>query len=152
VVSEESLAIVAKQLRVDNFIIIGKGEEYSGGRSKKALLADCVEAIFGAYYLDVGFKSAQEFIQRLMIPVIQSVLQNKHRKDYKTLLQEYVQKKYKTYPKYDLVKRTGPEHENTFWVEVTVHKNTYGPASGPNKKEAEQSAAKIAYDELCDDR
>lgn len=148
VVSEESLAAIAKRLRVDNFIIIGKGEEYSGGRSKKALLADCMEAIFGACYLDAGFKSAQEFIQTLLVPVIESVLQNKHRRDYKTLLQEYVQKTYKTYPAYELIKRTGPEHDNTFFVQVTVQKKTYGPASGNNKKEAEQSAAKMAYEQL----
>lgn len=148
VVSEESLANVAKKLRVDNFILIGKGEEFSGGRSKKALLADCMEAIFGAYYLDSGFRAAQDLIQRFLVPEIQIVLANKHRKDYKTLLQEYVQKTYKTYPRYDVMKKTGPEHDNTFWVQVTVHKHVYGPASGGNKKEAEQSAAKIAYDAI----
>ncbi|MDD2296576.1 MAG: ribonuclease III, partial [Sphaerochaetaceae bacterium] len=94
VVSEESLAMIAKKLRVDNFILIGKGEEFSGGRSKKALLADCMEAIFGAYYLDSGFKAATDLVQRLLIPEIKVVLDNKHRKDYKTMLQEYVQKRY----------------------------------------------------------
>lgn len=148
VVSEESLASVAKKLRVDNFILIGKGEEFSGGRNKKALLADCMEAIFGAYFLDSGYKAATELVQHLLVPEINIVLANKHRKDYKTLLQEYVQKRYKTYPKYDVVKKTGPEHDNTFWVKVTVHKKTYGPASGNNKKEGEQAAAKIAYEEL----
>lgn len=148
VVSEESLAEIARQLRVDNFIIIGKGEEFSGGRSKKALLADCMEAIFGAYYLDAGYKQAQAFIQRLLTPVIKRVLQNKHRRDYKTLLQEHVQKNYKSYPLYTLVKRTGPEHDNTFYMQVTINGRTYGPASGNNKKEAEQAVAKIAYEKL----
>ena len=148
VVSEESLAIVAKKLRVDNFILIGKGEEFSGGRNKKALLADCMEAIFGAYFLDSGFKAATDLVQHLLVPEIKVVLANKHRKDYKTLLQEYVQKRYKTYPKYDVAKRTGPEHDNTFWVKVTVNKKAFGPAPGNNKKEGEQAAAKIAYEQL----
>lgn len=148
VVSEESLAGIAKRLRVDNFILIGKGEEFSGGRNKKALLADCMEAIFGAYFLDSGFKSATELVQRLLIPEIKTVLDNKHRKDYKTLLQEYVQKMYKTYPRYEVARKTGPEHDNTFWVKVIVQKKTFGPAPGNNKKEGEQAAAKIAYEEL----
>jgi ribonuclease-3 len=141
VVSEDSLAVIAKNLRVDNFILIGKGEEFSGGRSKKALLADCMEAIFGAYFIDSGYKASTELIQRLLVPQIHTVLENKHRKDYKTLLQEFVQKKYKTYPKYNVVKKTGPEH-------VIIQKKKFGPASGNNKKEGEQAAAQIAYDAL----
>ena len=148
VVSEDSLAEIAKNLRVDNFILIGKGEEFSGGRSKKALLADCMEAIFGAYFLDSGYKASTELIQHLLVPQIHTVLENKHRKDYKTLLQEFVQKKYKTYPKYNVVKKTGPEHDNTFWVEVLIQKKTFGPASGNNKKEGEQAAARIAFEAL----
>jgi len=148
VVSEDSLAEIAKMLRVDNFILIGKGEEFSGGRGKKALLADCMEAIFGAYFLDSGFKAATDLIQRLLVPQIKTVLENKHRKDYKTLLQEFVQKKYKTYPKYQVVKKTGPEHDNTFYVEVIIQKKSFGPGSGNNKKEGEQAAAKIAYEAL----
>ncbi len=149
VVSEESLAGIAKHLGVDNYILIGKGEEYSGGRTKKALLADCMEAIFGSYYLDAGIESAKEFILRLLVPEIKSVLENKHKKDYKTLLQEFVQKKYKKYPTYELMKRTGPEHDNTFWVQVTVQGKVFGPASGSNKKEAEQNVAKIAFDAVA---
>ena len=148
VVSEESLAAVAKKLRVDNFILIGKGEEYSGGRSKKALLADCLEAIFGAYFLDSGFRDSTDFIQRILVPEIKNVLANKHRKDYKTLLQEYVQKKFKSTPRYELVRKTGPEHDNTFWMQVAIQKKMFGPASGSNKKEAEQAVAKIAYESL----
>jgi len=148
VVSEESLASIAKKLRGDNFILIGKGEEYSGGRSKKALLADCLEAVFGSYFLDSGFKAATDFIQRLLVPEIKNVLDNKHRKDYKTLLQEYVQKTYKSTPRYELLKKTGPEHDNTFWMQVAVLKKVFGPASGSNKKEAEQAVAKMAYESL----
>jgi ribonuclease-3 len=143
VVSEDSLSEIARRLRLDNFVLIGKGEEYSGGRSKKALLADALEAIIGAYYLDSGFKEARRFIRSLLIPEIDKVLEDRHRKDYKTLLQEYVQKRFKSYPRYRVVQRKGPDHNRTFWIEVSVGNKTYGPGAGKNKKEAEQ--AQLAY-------
>ena len=148
VVSEDSLAGIARALKVDNFILIGKGEENSGGRSKKALLADCMEGIFGAYFLDQGFKASQKFILRLLVPEIDKVVEDRHQKDYKTLLQEYVQKTFRTYPRYSLQKRTGPDHDKTFWMEVRIGDKTYGPGKGKNKKAAEQSAAGIAYEAL----
>lgn len=149
VVSEGTLEIVGKALKVENFILIGKGEEYSGGRTKRAIIADCMEAIFGAYYLDSGFKPARKLIRTLIVPEINKVLEDRHQKDYKTLLQEHVQKTYKGYPRYSLVKRTGPDHDKTFWVQVSVEGKNYGPGKGKNKKEAEQSAAGIAYAALC---
>jgi len=76
------------------------------------------------------------------------VLENRHAQDYKSLLQEFCQKQYKNYPYYQLVKRTGPEHERIFWVEVQVNGKAFGPASGRNKKSAEQEAAKLAYEAL----
>jgi ribonuclease-3 len=145
VVSEDSLADIAKSLRVDNFILIGKGEEYSGGRSKKAILADAMEAILGAYFLDSGFLPSRRFILRVLVPEINKVLEDRHRKDYKTLLQEYAQKRFKTYPKYILVEKTGPDHNKTFWIEVKINDMTFGPGKGKNKKEAEQNAASIAH-------
>ena len=145
VVSEDSLSEIAKKLKIDNFILIGKGEEYSGGRNKKAILADCLEAIIGAYYLDSGLKAAKIFILDSLIPEINKVLANKHKKDYKTLLQEFVQKKFKTYPKYIVVNNTGPDHDKVFWIDVEVNGHTYGPGKGRNKKEAEQHAAGLAY-------
>ncbi len=148
VVSEETLADIARRLKIDNFILIGKGEEYSGGRKKKAILADCMEAVLGAYFIDSGFQSARKFIQKIIIPEINLVIENKHKKDYKTLLQEYSQKKFKLYPKYILTKKSGPDHDRTFWIEVVIKDKHYGPGSGKNKKEAEQKAASIAYNYL----
>jgi ribonuclease-3 len=148
VVSEDSLVIVARNLKIDNFILIGRGEEYSGGRSKKALLADATEAIIGAYFLDSGFKAANKFVMEQIVPEIDKVIENRHRKDYKTLLQEYVQKRFKSYPRYALKKKTGPDHNKTFWIEVRVNNRLYGPGKGKNKKEAEQSAAEIAFKEI----
>jgi ribonuclease-3 len=145
VVSEDSLAEISRKIKVDNYILIGKGEEYSGGRNKKAILADCMEAIIGAYYLDSGFKAARSFVLKYLIPEINKVLENRHKKDYKTLLQEYVQKQFKSYPRYSLVKKTGPDHDRTFWIEVRIDGKLYGPGKGKNKKEAEQNAAGLAY-------
>ncbi len=145
VVSENTLSIVARKIKVDNYILIGRGEEYSGGRNKKAILADCVEAIIGAYYLDSGIKAVRTFILTHIVPEIMKVIENRHDKDYKTLLQEFVQKKYKTYPKYKMLKKTGPDHDRTFLVEVKIKDRTFGPGEGKNKKAAEQSAASIAY-------
>jgi ribonuclease-3 len=150
VVSEDSLAEIGRTLRVDNFILIGKGEEYSGGRSKKALIADAMEAIIGAYYLDSGFKAVRTFIRSLLIPQINEVLEDRHKKDYKTLLQEYVQKRFKSYPRYRIIHRKGPDHNRTFWIEVAIGKRTYGPGTGKNKKEAEQMAAGIAFKALME--
>ncbi len=145
VVSEASLSEISKRLRVDNFILIGKGEEYSGGRSKKAILADALEAIIGAYYLDSGFLPARAFVHLILIPEINKVLENRHAKDYKTLLQELVQKRMRTYPRYKVVQKTGPDHDRTFMIEVHIAERSYGPGRGKNKKEAEQDAARIAY-------
>ncbi|MFW5642813.1 MAG: ribonuclease III [Alkalispirochaeta sp.] len=151
VVSEDSLAEIARSIRIDNFILIGKGEELSGGRRKKAILADALEAIIGAYFLDSGFKAAKKFVLKHIVPEVFKVLEDRHRKDYKTLLQELVQKQYRTYPQYVLVRKTGPDHDKTFWIEVEVEGKRYGPGEGKNKKEAEQAAAHAAWSVLADD-
>jgi ribonuclease-3 len=145
VVSEESLSMLSQKIRVDNYILIGKGEEYSGGRSKKTLLADALEAIIGAYYIDAGYAPVKDFVLGLLIPEIEKVVQDKHKKDYKSLLQEYVQKRFKAYPRYLVVEKTGPDHDRTFVVEVVIHNKGYGKGEGKNKKEAEQQAAGVAY-------
>jgi len=145
VVSEDTLSGIALTLQVNEYLVLGKGEEMSGGRTKKAILADAVEAIIGALYLDSGYRIAEQFVLSIMNPQIELVLQNRHHKDYKTLLQEYIQKQFKTVPKYSLLKKTGPDHDRTFWVTVDLAGKEYGPESGKNKKEAEQAAAKSAW-------
>ncbi len=148
VVSEESLAIVATELKIDRHLLLGKGEESTGGRKKKAILADCLEAIFGACYLDRGFSAAYTFIMTYMQRQVDRVLTEGWAVDYKTRLQEYMQKRYKDVPIYTLVKKTGPEHNFTFYMEVDVAGEVFGPAAGSNKKEAQQQAAKLAYESL----
>ena len=148
VVSEDVLSGVAREFQLDNLLILGRGEELSGGRTKKAILADALEALIGAIYLDSGYKSAFAFVSGFISAEIERVLENRHVQDYKSLLQEFCQHLYKNYPDYRLVKRSGPEHSRIFWVEVTVNGKAYGPAIGRNKKSAEREAAKIAYEAL----
>jgi ribonuclease-3 len=144
-VSEEVLSSVARVLQLDTMLLLGKGEELSGGRTKKAILADTLEALIGALYLDSGFKAAFTFISRCLVPEIDRVTENNYHRDYKSLLQEVCQRHYRTYPQYRLVKRSGPDHDRMFWMEVSVNGAAYGPGIGRSKKSAEQEAARMAY-------
>jgi len=148
VVSEEILSGVALELALDTVLVLGKGEEQTGGRNKKTILADALEAMIGALYLDAGFKSAEEFVAFRINREIDKVLEKRVREDYKSELQELSQRLFKNYPVYRLVKRTGPEHERLFWLEVTVNGINYGPCTGRNKKAAEQEAARLALEAL----
>ncbi len=147
-VSEDTLSRLALKLGVDALLLLGRGEELSGGRAKKALLADAMEAIIGAYYLDSGYGAAFAFVKAILASDLEAVLSNRSRKDYKTLLQEYCQKRFKTYPQYRVIKRTGPDHDRRFWVEVQIDGVSYGPSVAASKKDAEREAAKVAFDAL----
>jgi len=146
VVSEDTLSELALALGIDRALLIGKGEEQSGGRGKKAILADAMEAVIGAYYLDQGFDKVAAFILKILSPEVTKVLENRHRKDYKTIIQEFVQKQHRSYPKYSVIRRSGPDHDRTFWISCIIEEKEYGPAEGKNKKEAEQKAAALAYE------
>jgi ribonuclease-3 len=148
VVSEDILAGIARELQIDTLLILGKGEELSGGRTKNAILADAMEALIGAFYLDSGYNATFAFVSRRIGGEISRVQENRHHKDYKSLLQELCQHRFHAYPVYRLQKRSGPEHERLFWMEVTVDAAVYGPGTGRNKKAAEQEAAKIAFETL----
>lgn len=150
VVSEDSLFPIALNLNLDKYLLLGHGEEVSGGRKKKALLADTLEALIGALYLDSGFTAVRRFVLNIIEPQIQLVEQNKHQyRDYKSLLQEYVQKKYRIVPKYLLLETHGPDHDRVFRVKVVIKEKEYEPALGKSKKEAEQAAAETAWKALC---
>lgn len=149
VVSEKSLAPIARNvMHVDELLILGHGEEITGGRKKDAILADAVEAVIGALYLDCGYASAEKFVLEIIVPEIRKVQQDKGNKDYKSILQEYYQKKNKQTPVYELIKVTGPDHDKTFFVSVHLGSVKYGPAKGKNKKGAEQEAAHQALTAL----
>ncbi len=149
VVSEQALAPIARdKMHIDRYLVLGKGEERSGGRHKRAILADAVEAVIGALYLDSGYESAKNLVDELIVPEIRKVQMDKGNKDYKTLLQEYYQRKYQKCPWYELVRQTGPDHDKTFTVQVHLGDVVYGPSDGKTKKAAEQNVAKMACDRL----
>jgi ribonuclease-3 len=146
VVSEDILAGIARELRVDTLLLLGKGEENSGGRQKSAILADALEALIGALYLDSGYKVVFAFVSRWIEPEISRVLDNRHHQDYKSLLQELSQRLFHVYPVYRMIKTTGPDHDHIFWTEVAINEQSFGPGAGKNKKSAEQEAARLAYE------
>lgn len=147
VVSEKILAPNALRLGIDKLLVLGHGEEITGGRHKPAILADCMEAVIGAYFLDSGFDAAREYVLSFIVPEIQKVLQN-GTKDFKTLLQEFTQKKYKVVPVYELLDTKGPEHEKVFTFNVRIGDEVFGPVSGSSKKDAEQKLAEQVYNKL----
>jgi ribonuclease-3 len=152
VVSEDILSVIALNLGIDKMLLLGKGEEMSGGRTKKAILADAMEALIGALYLDSGYKPAFDFVSGCIQPEIDKVTGTNYHKDYKSLLQEYCQREYHCYPEYVMVKRTGPEHDRTFWMEAHICDKVYGAGTGRNKKSAEQEAAKTAWEQITGSR
>lgn len=144
VVSEKTLAPNALRLGMDKLLLLGHGEELTGGRSKPAILADCVEAVIGACYLECGIDAARKFVLSFIVPEVSKVLEN-GTKDYKTLLQEFTQKKFKETPVYELLDAKGPEHDKVFTVRCKVGKNVFEPVKGSSKKNAEMKAAEEAF-------
>ncbi len=144
VVSEEGLSEVAKLLGFGNWILLGKGEEKSGGRAKPKILADAFEAIIAAVYLDGGFDAANGLVDRLLMSRINAA-EIKNFYDFKTRLQETAQARLKATPIYKVVQELGPDHDKRFVVGVTIGDEEWGRAVGKSKKEAEQMAAAEAH-------
>ncbi len=148
IVNEKTLAGVAKEHNLGEYLYLGKGEEIGAGREKPSLLANALEAVLGSIYMDRGFKKAFKVIKRIALELFQQVGQEGFYKDYKTQLQEKAQTMFKTVPKYKLVGETGPDHDKTFEVNLTIRGESYGVGSGKSKKSAEQNAAREALDAL----
>ena len=143
-VCEKTLARVANGLGLGKHLLLGKGEEQGGGRSRESILADAVESVIAACYLDGGMTAAVQFIQKfILVNVPVTKLQNA---DYKTALQEVIQKNPEEKVEYILISESGPDHSKTFAVEVCLNSNVIGKGSGRSKKEAEQMAAKEALE------
>lgn len=143
-VSDATLAERATALGLGRYIQIGHGEEKSGGRRRKALLEDVFEALIGAIYLDQGFETTKEFALRVFDETFERIREDDFYLDYKTLLQEKVQKKMRITPHYVVALEQGPDHDREFHVEVSIKNKVMGKGVGKNKKEAEQQAAKTA--------
>jgi len=143
-VCEPSLARVAKTLGVGLCLLMGKGEERTGGRERPSILADVFEALLGAVYLDQGLKVAGNLALRLLEPVIEDVLEGRLDRDYKTELQEIVQQRGSEQVQYKILREEGPDHEKVFTAGVLYKGKLVGTGRGRSKKDAEQQAAKFA--------
>ena len=150
-VDEAGLFHVATRLNLGGYLLLGKGEEQSGGRHKPSILADTTEALIGAIYLDGGFDAAKLIIQRLFSPLLKKVHSEDLLQDFKSLLQEYTQQAYKTLPKYRLVEETGPAHDKAFRIALSINGKFLAEGRGKSKKEAEQHAAREAFFRLKED-
>lgn len=141
-VSRPSLAHWAAELKLGAYLYLGVGEETSGGRARLSLLGNALEALIGAIYLDGGYEAAERFIRKWCMGRHPGLEES----DYKSRLQEVLQKKYKVPPEYELTRAAGPDHDKTFEVLVRLGKRHLGRGSGKTKKEAEQSAARDALE------
>ena len=144
VVSEPALAAVSREIGLGDYLLLGKGEEQTGGRNKDSLLADCLEALIASVYLDAGIDAAEAFVIRVFEALIRKTCTSGGSLDYKTELQELCQERLKLLPEYRIVSETGPDHQKQFEMEVWIKGQLSGRGRGKNKKEAEQRAAKEA--------
>ena len=149
-VCEQSLASVAEKIHLNELVFLGSGEERTGGRRRPSIISDAFEAVLAAIYLDSGIEKAREWLLGLMTDRIEKVLAGEYYSDYKTTLQEIVQKNGKGIVSYVTVSETGKEHNKQFTVKVVINGEPKHTGVGHSKKEAEQAAAKAALAELKD--
>ncbi|SET83783.1 ribonuclease-3 [Salinibacillus kushneri] len=147
IVCEPSLVHFAENLQFNDLVLLGKGEEMTGGRTRPALLADAFEGFIGALYLDQGFGTVLNFLDKYVFPTIKPGAFS-HTMDYKSMLQEVVQQDLEGQINYKIVDEKGPAHHREFIAEVTIQDDVCGEGVGRTKKEAEQNAAKEALDKI----
>jgi ribonuclease III len=145
-----SLADIARDLELGRFVKLGRGEAATGGADKDSILADTLEAVLGAVYLDRGFATAYDLVQRLFAARLDELAGRGAALDYKTALQELAAARFESLPRYE-VSDTGPDHAKTFTAQVAVDGRVLGHGEGRSKKEAEQRAAREAYRHLDGD-
>lgn len=147
-VCEGALFDVAKGLDLGSVLLLGRGEDHSGGREKPSILSDAVEALIGALYIDGGMDTARRFIMSFIGAAVQSAVSGGPHKDYKTMLQEYVQKRHMGQIAYVLTGSSGPDHNKIFAMDVSIAGTVVGSGEGKTKQEAGQQAAKAALIEI----
>jgi ribonuclease-3 len=147
-VCEHSLAEISKKISLGSLIKLGRGEEMTGGRNRASIISDAFEAVLASIYLDGGIGAARRWLLDLMQESIEETLAGKNYQDYKTMLQELVQKGKTGRVTYRIVSETGLDHNKQFEVEVMIDNVVYNRGKGQSKKEAEQNAAKTAYEKL----
>ncbi len=145
-VCEKTLAAVANEIHLGDHLLLGHGEEQGGGRSRDSILADAMESVIAACFLDGGMEAAQRFIRRFIL--VEVPVTKLHNADYKTQLQELVQQKRNQVLTYTLAGESGPDHDKQFDVEVSLNGRVVGRGCGSSKKRAEQDAARLAIKHL----
>ena len=148
-VCEPTLALCARELSLGEYLLLGKGEEATGGRRRDSIVSDAMEALIGAIYLDGGFANAKEFVQRFIL----NDIENKQLfYDSKTTLQEIVQGRYEEDVRYVLLREEGPDHNKSFYMQALLGEKVLGEGCGHTKKAAEQQAAYCAIKKLKNDK
>ncbi len=145
-VCEQTLAAAANRIGLGGHLLLGHGEEQGGGRNRDSILADAVESVIAACFLDGGIQAALQFVQKFIL--VEVPVTKLHNVDYKTQLQELVQQKKNQVLSYAMVGQSGPDHDKKFDVEVSLNGTVVGSGSGSSKKRAEQSAARSAIEKL----
>jgi ribonuclease-3 len=148
VVCESSLMKHAENIKLGKYLLLGKGEELTGGRSRASILSDAFESVIGAIYLDGGMESAKEFIYLEMNQLLEDSINGTIQLDYKTKLQEIVQRNSESKIVYEIINEKGPDHDKVFVSQIKVNDLVIGVGEGKSKKEAEQQAAKEAMKKI----
>ncbi len=149
-VCEKTLAAIAARIELGKHLMLGNGEEQGGGRSRESILADAVESVIAAAFLDGGMEAARKFIEQFVL--VEVPVKKLHNADHKTALQELVQQKKNQVLSYRLIGESGPDHDKRFDVQVSLNGNVVGTGSGSSKKRAEQMAAHSALENLFPDK
>lgn len=147
-VRTETLAQFAAQLELGDFLFLGKGEEEGGGRNRKAILCDAFEALIGAIYLERGIEFTRHYVQEMIEPALEEILNADSHKDAKSRLQEVAQSLFQITPTYHTIKEEGPDHAKQFTVEALIGQKAYGRGTGLSKQSAAQDAAEKALETL----
>ncbi|MGE0172774.1 MAG: ribonuclease III [Oligoflexales bacterium] len=151
-VNEKILAAVSRKVGLDACLIVSEGDPSIRGFEKSSVLADAIEALFGAIFLDLGYEVCKEVVLSMFESYFQGSLKKLTQEDYKSRLQEKIQSLYKDLPKYHVVSQVGPDHKKRFEVEVTFRKKVLGTGIGDSKKSASQIAAKFAMEFLANNK
>lgn len=149
-VNYQMLADISKEISLEKFLLLSKGEAKDDGKAREVILANAMEALIGAIYLDGGYNEAKKFVEKFVIPRLKEVLEKKLYKDAKSLLQERTQAEFKVTPIYEVLDESGPDHKKLFTVGVYFDKKLVAKGSGYSKQDAEVEAAKEALQILSD--
>jgi len=150
-IRQETLAQLALTLKLGDYLHLGKGEEATGGRERQTNLADAFESLVGAIFLDQGLDAARDFVLSKLGSHLERVSAEGIGRNYKALLQEFTQAKFKQLPTYRVVEASGPDHDKGFTVEVVLEDRVLGAGSGKSKRAAEMEAARSAWEKLTTD-